>query len=110
MRRCGVILQNAVDRSRYTKDCVLQSTAFHHYREAYTRLFHDIRLQLSQNQRYCTNIGKEQKAVVTQTVAFHTVLSTNYIFSEPQILYLIVRYNEAKANIIHLGSITVQQS
>lgn len=46
-----------------TKDCVLHSAAFHHYREACTRPFHDIRLQLSQNQRYCTNIEKAQRRV-----------------------------------------------
>lgn len=49
IRRCGVILQYAADRSRHTKGCVLQSAAFHHYEGAYTRPFHDITLQLSQN-------------------------------------------------------------
>lgn len=58
---------------------MLQSAAFHHYKEAYTRPFHDIRLQLSQNQRYCTNIEKAQKGVVTQTVAFRAIVKLHFL-------------------------------
>lgn len=76
IRRHDVILQYAADRSRHTKDCVLQSATFHHY---LLTPFHDITLQLSQSQRYCTNIEKAQKGVATQTVAFHTIVKLHFL-------------------------------
>lgn len=58
---------------------MLQSAAFHHYREACTRPFHDIRLRLSQNHRYCTNIEKAQKGAVTPIAAFHTIVKLHFL-------------------------------
>lgn len=96
IRRCGVILQYAADRSRHTKDRVLQSAAFHHYREAYTRPFHDIRLQLSQNQRYCTNIEKAQRGVVTQTVAFHTIIKLHFLRATDIVPYCATQWGQCQ--------------
>lgn len=62
-----------------TQKTVCCSAAFHHYRGAYTRPFHDITLRLSQNQGYCTNIEEAQKGVVTQTVAFHTIVKLHFL-------------------------------
>lgn len=103
MGRCGILLQSAVDGSRYTKDCVLQSAAFHHYGEAYTWPFHDIRLQLSHNQRYCTHIGKEQKGGVTQTVAFHIVPTLKLHFPRATDGVSFGAMHMKRANIIHVG-------
>lgn len=70
------------------QDTKQQSAAFHHYRAAYTGLFHDITLQLSQKHRYCTNIEKAQKCVATQTVSFHTVLKLHPLRSIDIVPYL----------------------
>lgn len=55
------------------------SAAFHHYSKAYTSPPPDIRLQLSQNQRYCTNTEKAQRGVVTRIVAFHTIIKLHFL-------------------------------
>ena len=75
----GVSYYSMLQTGQDTKDYVLQSAAFHHYREAYTRPFQDIRLQLSQNHRYCTNIEKARKGIVTQTIAFHTIVKLHFL-------------------------------
>lgn len=108
IRRCGVILQYAADRSRHTKDCVLQSAAFHHYREAYTRPFHDIMLQLSQNQRYCTNIEKSTEGCSNRNgcLSYYHQITFSQSHRNCPLLCNTMR----PMPVLQLGSVTVQKS
>lgn len=86
-----------------TQKTVCCSAAFHHYGGAYTWPFHDITLQLSQNQRYCTNIEKAHKSVVTQTVAFHTIVKLHFISTTDIVPYCATQWGQGQYYTIGLN-------
>lgn len=86
-QRRGVTLQCVADRSRHKRPCAAEHCISSLQRSIHTRPFHDIRLRLSPNQRYCTNIEKAQRGKknkkhrwggVTETVASYSVIKLHF--------------------------------
>lgn len=70
-------------------------------------LFIILHYSFHRKQRYCTNIEKAQRGYGDANCCISDP-SSNYIFSQLQILYLIVRHKETKSNIVQLGAVRQQ--
>lgn len=106
MTSCHSILQIGQTHKRLcAAECHISSLSS--YGEAWARSFHDITLQLSQKQRYCTNIEKAQKGTAAQTVAFHTIDKLHFLRATDIVPYYATQ--RGQANITQATKLRLRQ-